>query len=46
MYAHSVSVYYAWTWNQKPWAELLEMNVKIEQGYNFVVDNESRFFDA
>ena len=29
------------------WAEPFEMNVKIEQGLNFVVDNDSRlFFDA
>ena len=29
------------------WAEPFEMNIKIEQGSNFVVDNDSRlFFDA
>ena len=29
------------------WAEPFEMNVKIiEQGSNFVTDNERRFFDA
>ena len=26
------------------WAELFEMNVKIEQELNFVVDNDSRLF--
>ena len=26
------------------WVELFEMNVKIERGLNFVLDNESRFF--
>ena len=28
------------------WVEPFEMNGKIERGSNFVVDNESRFFDA
>ena len=29
------------------WAETFEMNVKIEQGSNFVIHNDSRlFFDA
>ena len=30
-----------WTW---AWAEPFEMNVKIEQELNFVVDNDSRLF--
>ena len=28
------------------WAELFEMNAKVELVLNFVVDDESRFFDA
>ena len=27
-----------------PWAGLFEMNIKIEQGSNFVIDNNSCFF--
>ena len=30
--------------NKRTWAEPFEMNVKIEQELNFVVDNDSRLF--
>ena len=44
MHAYSISAYYTIKW---PWAGPFEMNVKIEQGSNFVVQNDSRlFFDA
>ena len=42
MHAYGVSVYrksIKWTW-----VEPFEMNVKIERGSNFDLDNESRFF--
>ena len=50
MNAYGVSAYYLCV-NRKsfkfPWAEPFEMNVKIEQGSNFVVHTDSRkFFDA
>ena len=43
MHAYGVFAYYPksikWTW-----VEQFEMNVKIEQELNFVVDNDSRLF--
>ena len=41
MHAYGISAYYAWTW-----AEPFEMNVKIEQELNFVVDDSRLFLDA
>ena len=39
---HAIAFPYTkWTW-----VELFEMNAKVELVSNFVVDNESRFFDA
>ena len=47
---HGVSIYYTYTGSQLhvdckwTWVEPFEMNVKIEQGLNFDLDIESRFF--
>ena len=43
MHVYGVSAYYAWTGNQLR-AELFEMNMKIEQGLDFVVDNSRQLF--
>ena len=42
MYTYGVSVY--WKSIKWIWVEPFEMNVKIEQGLNFILDNESHFF--
>ena len=45
VYSKAIELYRAHD-TKKNWAELFEMNIKIEQGSNFVIDNTRATFSS